>query len=465
MEVGKKVEFRDELESEREFQELSSKIITGISAVESALHVYEPANDIITKLVTDLQISMQEFLAKFGENVSFQIKGNNYFLNKNLLKMEFKAFQRAKEIALIFQRLSITEITFPHDIDIEKLRHFFSLFFQAQRDDEVRAKLFKEPVMGIELKKIKGTVKTSVILEKDKLCFKLYSILKVLITEFLLKMEQIEPVFLIRVKRMVQLLIDNVHNSEGILLMLTMSRGNPSDVPEHLLKCAILSLIFGKKMGLNKIQLLHLTIASLFHDAPKFFTREREIAENRDIPPDYYHKIVIQNLLRLKSLGEDSLIRIIVCYENRDDFKRKFIYSSDLKLSAYSRIIAVADEFLNLLDQSYLPAEAIQLLVSKSREKLDHQILALFIKFMGTFPVGSLVLLSTNETAVVINNFHERERLLTPVVRIVSDRNGRSVAEGKITDLSQERSARIIRAVNADKYNINTLDFFKSSVI
>ena len=64
------------------------------------------------------------------------------------------------------------------------------------------------------------------------------------------------------------------------------------------------------------------------------------------------------------------------------------------------------------------PSDALKKLLEWSGDHLDGELVQLFIRALGIYPVGSLVRLSDDKLAVVVE---QQEDLLRPMVRVIYD--------------------------------------------
>jgi len=93
-----------------------------------------------------------------------------------------------------------------------------------------------------------------------------------------------------------------------------------------------------------------------------------------------------------------------------------------------------------------------------SGTKFDPFLLKAFVNVIGIYPTGTLLLLDTDELAIVISN--DPENIFRPRVKVIADKNG-LISEPKVADLSAQEhdSGRYVRNVNrvvdAQKYDID----------
>ena len=135
-------------------------------------------------------------------------------------------------------------------------------------------------------------------------------------------------------------------------------------------------------------------------------------------------------------------------------------------ISHAGRMLAIADMYDALTaDRCYkagMPSQrAFQILISESPHKLDKGLVQQFIKCMGVYPVGSLVLLSNDKLAMVLA---QNDSPLTPKVKQFYSTKGGHYITPKDVDLEADTRITIVKAVRASDYKINFNEFFNQSI-
>lgn len=105
----------------------------------------------------------------------------------------------------------------------------------------------------------------------------------------------------------------------------------------------------------------------------------------------------------------------------------------------YSKVMAIADVYSAMVSPrphrpAYSPSEAAEYLVSAAGFEFDHLLVQHFIRIAVPYPVGTLVVLSTGEKAIVMDV--ENGLPGRPLVRILTDRSGRALDGPRELDLS-----------------------------
>ena len=448
-EERKAPQVRDDAEEEAEVQALAQRVVLGLVGGEHAVHVYDPENSAVTKIATDLVAALVASAERFGEGAAVQVKGDNFFVNKNLVKMDYKTFNRALALKELFKKLDITEIQFPVRPDIKAVKEFLVAILNAQRDDRARVALFAGPIGGVAVRKVKATFKTSTEVEKERLCVKLTCILKAIMMDC--GGDGLDERRVLRVRRIVQLLIDGAPGSEGALYSVAMAPadGTPAD---HLVRVTVFAVLFGRHAGLGKVAQFHVAMAALFHDIGRLLSGRPGAAA--DAGP----LLAVKGILGAGGVGEDLLSRAVACFEYGTGLGS---YRHRDGHSLATRVVAVVDAYVTAVEGGALPAETVQAMIG-ARDRFDQKMLSTFLRFVGPHPIASVVELSNGEVAVVSGRPAGRERISAPEVMVVIDATRRRLPQPRALDLAATPGVKIVRALAPDKAGVDPLEVLAS---
>jgi hypothetical protein len=115
-----------------------------------------------------------------------------------------------------------------------------------------------------------------------------------------------------------------------------------------------------------------------------------------------------------------------------------------MEISQVGRMTAIVDVYDAITsDRCYHrpmgPAEAIRKLFEWSKFHFDPELVQVFVKSVGIYPVGTLVRLESGRLGIVIEQ--RESNLLTPVVRVVFDANRNYYITPENVDLSKAMGA------------------------
>ena len=283
-----------------------------------------------------------------------------------------------------------------------------------------------------------------------------------------------------KVKRAVQMIVDQVLTNETSIMGLTTLRDYDEYTFTHSVNVCIFAVALGRKIGLTKLQLYDLGMTALLHDIGK-----------AKIPIDVLNKVngltedewrVIQahpwrgamTLFGLRAYEEIPYKSILVAHEHhmKTDLTGYPRAIRPRTLGIFSRLVAVADGFdAATTRRAYqtVPIEPDQVLRemwTNPRRGYDPIVVKALINLIGVYPIGTCVILDTFEVGIVAQANADRELLNRPVVRIVIDPGGSLIAPpGIAVDLSEKGPdgdylRSIVKVTNPDRYNLTVGDYF-----
>lgn len=235
---------------------------------------------------------------------------------------------------------------------------------------------------------------------------------------------------------LVQHVMDRLLADPSAMLALTTIQNAAERNLMHSLNVMIYSLVLGRRLGLPEEGMTSLGIAALLHDIGKsaFVTDDPTQAE----PMRRLHPQAGAQILQRVALDDPA--PMLVAYEhhmavNGGGWPER---PSDYVAHPYSRIIAVADRYENLVgdggaEAAMTPDRAIVRIMQEGGSALDPFFVRLFASALGVFPVGCLVRLSDHCVGVVAKMGDDP---LAPIVRVAYDERGAELREPPDVDLS-----------------------------
>jgi hypothetical protein len=103
-------------------------------------------------------------------------------------------------------------------------------------------------------------------------------------------------------------------------------------------------------------------------------------------------------------------------------------------------------------------------MLERGRKDLDPALVKAFINMIGVFPLGTLVLLNTNEIGIVSQTPEDSEQIDRPLVKLLNYRDGEYLA-GDTVDLREVDEVRldykrsILKTLDPNQYRINISEF------
>ncbi|WP_304225007.1 HD-GYP domain-containing protein [Gracilinema caldarium] len=221
---------------------------------------------------------------------------------------------------------------------------------------------------------------------------------------------------------------------------------------------AILSTLIAMELRIPNHKILQITTGALLHDIgmlklPKDIVEKKGGLSETELSriqahPLYAYKMICKELLYPEDVGVIALQH----HERWDGegYPRRLAGEA---IALGARIVSVADAFEAMVCEkpyrnSMIGYQAMKNLLSDNARRFDPEVLKAFIKTMGIYPIGSIVLLNTGAIARVIEGHSDAP--LRPKIRILVDEFGNAFNndDGEIINLLQEKSMFIARAID-----------------
>lgn len=237
----------------------------------------------------------------------------------------------------------------------------------------------------------------------------------------------------------------------------------------HSVSVCTLMIAFGRTLGLEGEDLRQAGIGGLLHDVGKMKVPDEvlnkpgrltdaEFALIRRHPGDG-HAI----LLETPGVGPVPLDITLHHHERIDGsgYPKKL---AGEEISTMARMAAIVDVYDAITaDRCYhtgmAPTEALRKMWEWSSAHFDQRLLQGFMRCIGIYPVGSLVLLESGRLGVVIEQ--NEKSVLTPVVRIFfsTRSNGYIIPENIDLARSPGSNDRIVSGESPDKWRVDPVKF------
>ncbi len=240
-----------------------------------------------------------------------------------------------------------------------------------------------------------------------------------------------------------------------------------SDVSNHSLaknsiNVAILSALLAWELKMPNHKVMYVITGALLHDVgmlklPKdIIQKQGQLsdveAQRMRTHPLYTYKIVCRELLYPEDVGLIALQH----HERWDGegYPRR-LFGGAIDLGA--RIVSVADAFEAMVSEkpyrnSLVGYQAMKNLLSDNSRRFDPDVLKAFIRTMGIYPIGSIVLLNNGAVARVYEIHPEAQ--IRPKIQVLIDENGKTLNanETLMVDLMNEKSLFIARVIDPKEY-------------
>ena len=232
------------------------------------------------------------------------------------------------------------------------------------------------------------------------------------------------------IKDIIMGIVNEVQSNVNVKINIVDLRTYDDYTFSHSINVAVLSVVVGTVIGLNRYELNDLALGALIHDIGKVFCDKNIINKPGKLTPEEYEEVKrhaergYNYLYSSTNIPESSKLAVLTHHEQYNGFgypdKR---VGEDIPL--FGRIISVVDVYDALTsDRSYrkamLPSQAFEYILSGYNTMFDPQIVEAFIKKVAFYPVGTCVRLSNGLVGIVVENYDSS--YLRPLIRVIADK-------------------------------------------
>jgi len=461
------------------------RLLNAFFVLYKTARIIDESNEVFQRQL-DAVLSSVQAVAGVRAEISIKYVGGHYFVNEQMVRYEHQELSGALDIVTGWQELGIGGVSIGADIDRSELARFVKFMLNLKVDsgnvDTVSARLVDNGLTQIRLlsreeDKDEETQITSDERQRFRQLARVTFFKAVaVVQEVVASTRDGENINIAKTKRVVHSLIDHITRDEQSLIELTAIRDYDDYTYAHSANVAVYSLTLGVRLGLDRARLSQLGFAALFHDVgkvklPQDLVRKPDAFDENDWIQMQRHPLLgAKTILRNLKLDIHTARAARAAFEhhiNRDFTGYPTLHYQRRTPDLFSRIVSVVDCFDALssgrvyIKRAMAADEVMKKMRFQMTNKFDSFLLKLFNDVIGVYPAGSLVLLTTDEIALVLTN-NDKDPL-RPSVKIVGDRSG-LLAEPLWVDLAlpEQADRKLVRQIEPERYGLNLRNFILS---
>ncbi|MEI6708149.1 MAG: HD-GYP domain-containing protein [Methylococcales bacterium] len=242
--------------------------------------------------------------------------------------------------------------------------------------------------------------------------------------------KEINPVEL---KTCVHGVIDGVVHNPSALALFSNLKSRQQDTVRHSLNVCILSLLFGRHLGLNEKQLSDLGYAALLHDVGEIKVSQEVLDKhNRGLTPEEKKEMEKHSQYGAEILLSTPdipgvAIEVARSHHERVNGKGYPKGLKDTEINYFARLVSIVDVYEIVTNHPGAKvhvscSDALKSIYMMRGSFFDRELVEEFIKCLGIYPVGSVVELNNGEIAIVIST--KPGRHLLPTIMVVKNSQG-----------------------------------------
>lgn len=229
-----------------------------------------------------------------------------------------------------------------------------------------------------------------------------------------------------KAKQQIETIVDEIFANRHLMVNMVDMKVFDDYTYYHSVNVAVLSIVLGVALEMDREELCNLGFAGLLHDIGKVFVNRDILNKAGRLTSAEFEEIKTHSLLGCNHIKKGYHVPNST-YMAILDHHEKYSgggYPNNLKgneISWYGRIISVADVYDALTsDRPYrkamLPSDAMEYVMAYATEQFDPKVVQVFVRKIAPYPIGTCVRLSNGLTGIVVKNYEEL--CMRPRVRI-----------------------------------------------
>ena len=271
-----------------------------------------------------------------------------------------------------------------------------------------------------------------------------------------------------RLEPVVSKMIESVIRNPDALAPLARLKQMGAYATEHAVATAALVIALGRQQAMPQPELEKLTLGTLLKDIGQSAIDAKLITKPGMLSKSEYTLVqshVEEGLAVLEAtsrLSETSVAVVLEHHERYNGCGYPYRMAGD-EISVVGRMAAIVDTYDAMTsDRPYRPAIspslALRQLYDQGGTQFDPAMVAAFVRTVGIYPVGTLVMLESGHLAVVEEVNHDI--LLSPVVRVIYHAARRQYVTPARVDLARKvgnHYGQIVRAETFERWGLSPL--------
>jgi putative nucleotidyltransferase with HDIG domain len=269
-----------------------------------------------------------------------------------------------------------------------------------------------------------------------------------------------------KVEHVVSKMVDSIFRNKDALISLSLIKQKDEYTFMHSVSVCVLMISFCREMGFDQRLITNVGVGALLHDIGKMKIPQKILNKPGNLTGDEFKHMKQHVEFGCQILEESSWITppgLCVVAEHHERYDGAG-YPKGLRgeeLSIYGQMASIVDVYDAMTSnrcyrKAVEPTEVLRKIFEWSKYLFKKEMVHRFIRCVGIYPVGTLVMLESGLLGVVVEP--GATSLLRPVVRIVYDEKRRGLVKPYDVNLScpegHPRTDSIVDSEEPEKWGI-----------
>lgn len=451
------------------------EFVNALFSVLAGLAIHDLRNASLQRPLKNCEGSFSKLLQLYpGRTIDLKVQDSVLSLCGDRVQNHFSIVEAQKLLIDAFEIAFIEQISFEPTLTMDQLGSFVSKW-ALHKSVGGKPRPIQGQFEGLKITfqdpdKLQKRLKNKQLLMSSRYALDRYALLKKSTEEFFQGIASNELKSQKGLKRDLLELVEVGRIAPYNLVALSLIRPDEdssvmSGAISQALSTGLLSAVLAQELHFSFRDQVNIGLVGLLYNVGLIGEETNIILKNEKLSPVEYKRILdaqasgVYKLIKVQGASRPVLERLLSIFEHSKGPQVKSV-----SLTLESRLLRLVSQYIALTSDrpfrdAYTPFEAIRLLGSKATGpsgggELDPILYYMFVRFMGVYPVGSLVLLSNNEKAVVYRP--SGEKMGVPMVKIVP----REGDHAPLVDLGLESQVTILKALDPKREGVRITGYF-----
>jgi HD-GYP domain-containing protein (c-di-GMP phosphodiesterase class II) len=447
--------------------------------------IYDRKNFIIDRLTEECLQIAQDIL-KSDKQLFIKIVRDNLFFNNIRVQMKADKYAILRTFLQEMKKRWIGDLEFMEGVTVEGVKDFVYILMGLDENVEsnylyMKKQLETRGLRAFSVGKLETYKDEEIYVDSEdrkrqskEVYFKSINLVK----EVMEGVKSQKMLITRKAKRLMQNAVNSISQDESTLLGLANIKNYDDYTFNHSVNVAIYAISLGQRAGIPKKHLSHLGMAGLFHDIGKTRIPKEILNKTGKLTAEEWSVMRLHSLLgteivmNMKEWGELSARLMDGAFEHhlKYDLTGYPRLTRKKKVSLFGRIIALADFYDALVRPRvynrfpFVSEKILGFMLERSGKDFDPALVKVFVNMLGIFPLGTLVLMNTNEMGIVVQTSEDTDLIDRPKICLLYYSDG-EYQKGEVVDLrevdegTRDFKRTIVKTLDPNEYNINVAEF------
>lgn len=273
-------------------------------------------------------------------------------------------------------------------------------------------------------------------------------------------------------KEIVSEIANSITRSPHALVWLTNMKERDEYTSIHCMNVCVMSVSFGRTLGMEKAELEVLGLGGLLHDLGKMRVPLEILNKPGKLTFEEFevmktHPMQGYSMLKEQNDLPSEVLDIVKHHHERRNGKGYPEQLDGDQINNMTRIVAIVDVYDAITsDRCYhdaiSPYDALKNMYEWVKEDFDKDMIEKFIKCLGIYPIGCVVELNMGHVGIVVSASEKSK--LRPILMLVENSKHEKFPKPKIINLAHPKwrsgvqKLEVKRILNSNEYDFNIKD-------